>query len=245
MESIFQKVGENKGLAERVEESILDAIRSKRLAPGDRLPTEHKLCEMFGVSRPTLREALRQISAKGLIHIRKGSGMYVAEYSSMAATDQLKLYLELQFDEQFNVHMVRIRRILEPESAKLAAMHRDDTELTHLEEILTDFEALTPGNYEEEGRLDRDFHLTIAHASHNPMMEVILDPLFQLMPRIRSEIYASIESAQSSAQVYHRKIYEAIRDQDSAKAFEMMHTHLHLAEEHSLMMQELSKNKSD
>lgn len=245
METMFKKVGGSKTLSQRIEDDILEAIRQKRLNPGDKLPTEHELCDQFGVSRPTVREAIRRLNARGLVTVKKGSGVYVAKLSELSATDQIRLYLELQYDEVFNVHMVQIRQILEPESARLAAQFRDDADLQEMDKILEQFESVNKGDYAKEGQLDRDFHLLIAKASRNPVMGLVLDPLFELMPRIRSEVYASIESAQSSAKEYHRKIYDAIKAQDADKAFDIMKEHLRIAEEHSRQVLQMTVNEKN
>ena len=72
MEDIFQKIGTTQTLSQKIERNIERAIREKKLPIGAKLPSERELCEMFAVSRTALREALRRLSARGLIEIKKG-----------------------------------------------------------------------------------------------------------------------------------------------------------------------------
>ena len=79
MDEIFGKIGTAQTLSQKIERRIEEAIRQKKLLVGTKLPSERELCEMFAVSRTALREALRRLSARGLIQIKKGSGMFVSE----------------------------------------------------------------------------------------------------------------------------------------------------------------------
>jgi len=71
MDDIFQNIGNKLTLSQRIERTIENAIREKKLTVGSKLPTEREMCESFGVSRTALREALRRLSARGLINIHK------------------------------------------------------------------------------------------------------------------------------------------------------------------------------
>ena len=79
MDDVFSKIGTIQTLSQKIERRIEEAIQQRKLRPGDKLPSEKELCASFSVSRTALREALRRLSARGLIEIKKGSGMYVSE----------------------------------------------------------------------------------------------------------------------------------------------------------------------
>ncbi|GAH09025.1 unnamed protein product [marine sediment metagenome] len=72
MEDIFQNIGSQQTLSQKIERTLETAIREKKLPIGSKLPTEHEMCKSFGVSRTALREALHRLSARGLINIQKG-----------------------------------------------------------------------------------------------------------------------------------------------------------------------------
>ena len=97
MDDIFQNIGSKLTLSQRIERTLEGAIREKKLLVGSKLPTEREMCESFGVSRTALREALRRLSARGLISIQKGSGMYVSEIKIDDAIKTLNLYYDLKF----------------------------------------------------------------------------------------------------------------------------------------------------
>ncbi|MFW5754222.1 MAG: FadR/GntR family transcriptional regulator, partial [Marinilabiliaceae bacterium] len=123
-DEIFSKIGTTQTLSQKIERKIEEAIRQKKLMQGAKLPSEKELCELFGVSRTALREALRRLNARGLIEIRKGSGMYVSEIKIEDAIKSLNLYYDLSFDSNLISQIIEVRRILEPEISRLAARNR-------------------------------------------------------------------------------------------------------------------------
>jgi len=230
----FKSIKQASTLSQEVQNRIEQAIIEKKYLPGEKLPTEHELCDMFGVSRTALREALNRLRAKGLIRVKRGSGIYIEDYSPQNIIKPMRLYLELNFDKNYILHIIEVRKFLEPQIAKLAARHRTDEDIAALRRNLEKFKALPTGNFQREGELDGEFHLIIAKASRNPIIPIIVDPIFQIMPKIRILVYAEIEVAKSAAMEYHQKIFDSIVNQDAQKAYEYMTEHLKVAEEHSL-----------
>jgi len=233
MDTLFGKVGHALTLSQRVEKRIEDVIRQKKILPGEKLPTEKELCEMFAVSRTALREALRMLSGRGLITIRKGSGIYVNDYSAAHAVKPMSLFLELNFDKKLISHVIRVRQMLEPQIARLAASNRREEDLQALKNNLKKFIDCREDDYRREGELDREFHLLLAKASGNPIIPMMVEPIFQLMPKIRTLVYAHVNRAKSAALEYHQKLVEAITVRDEDGAEQAMIAHLALAEEHS------------
>lgn len=229
----FKAIKKAATLSEEIQNRIEDAILKKKFLPGEKLPTEHELCDMFGVSRTALREALQMLSAKGLISVKKGSGIYIEDYSPQNVIKPMRLYLEMNFDKNYILHLMEVRKMLEPEICRLAARNRSEEDVQALKENIDKFQKVDHLNFRKEGELDREFHLMIARATNNPIIPIIIDPIFQLMPKIRTLVYAQINKAKSAAQEYHQKIFESIRDQNEAKAFEYMREHLRIAEAHS------------
>jgi GntR family transcriptional repressor for pyruvate dehydrogenase complex len=87
---------------------------------------------MFGVSRTALREALQMLSARDLISIKKGSGIYVNELIDKIATKSMRFFLELNFDKDHILHVIKARNMFEPEIAKLAAINRKTEDIDFL-----------------------------------------------------------------------------------------------------------------
>lgn len=226
MDDIFQNIGNKLTLSQRIERTIEKAIREKKLLVGDKLPTEREMCESFGVSRTALREALRRLSARGLITIRKGSGMYVAEIKIQDAIKTLNLYYDLKFDKNLLSQIIEVRYRFEPEIARLAATSRTEQNIAELEENLVEFENCDPDNTQKEADIENRFHLTITKATTNPIIQITMEPIYSLLPRMRNYIYANIEGEKASTLEFHKLILEAIRDQDEDKAYKNMKDHL-------------------
>ncbi|RMD92070.1 MAG: FadR family transcriptional regulator, partial [Calditrichaeota bacterium] len=88
MNDLFSRIGNHRTLSQEIEHKIETAILEKKLIAGQKLPTEKELCEMFGVSRTALREALQMLSARGLLYIKKGSGVFVNDFSARHVSRQ-------------------------------------------------------------------------------------------------------------------------------------------------------------
>jgi GntR family transcriptional repressor for pyruvate dehydrogenase complex len=226
MDSIFQNIGDKQTLSQRIERTIENAIREKKLEVGSRLPTEREMCEAFGVSRTALREALRRLSARGLITIQKGSGMYVAELNIEDAINTLNLYYDLKFDRNLLSQFIEVRRMFEPEIARLAALNRTNEDVEELEKNIIEFEKCNPDNTQKEADIDNRFHLTIAKATTNPIVQITMEPIYSLLPRMRNYIYANIEGEKENTLQYHKKIFVAIRDRNEKDAYDIMMEHL-------------------
>jgi GntR family transcriptional repressor for pyruvate dehydrogenase complex len=209
MQNLFPKIGSTLTLSQEIVEKIEDVIRQKKVLPGEKLPTEKEMCTMFGVSRTALREALQMLSARGLVTIRKGSGIYVNNYSSTHVIKPMSLFLELNLDRDYIVHVMEVRNMFEPTIARLAAVNRTEKDVQKLEKSLEELKQSPSNNYYKQGQIDRDFHLIIAEACKNPIIPVIVTPIFKLMPKIRSLVYANIDTAKSEAVDYHIKIVDA------------------------------------
>lgn len=236
MQEIFDKIGKPLTLSQEIELKIEDAIRQKKLEPGQKLPSEKDLCVMFGVSRTALREALRMLSARGLLNVKKGDGIYINNFSSTHASKPMSLYLELQFDKDYIMHLVHIRQMIEPHIAKLAAKNRTEQDLKKLELNLEKFLDRNQDD-QEIARLDVEFHTTITQASGNPLIPLIMDPLFSMLPRVKALIVSQLKKAKSdNAPNYHQKIFEMIKTQNVQGAFDAMKAHLEIAERDSLLL---------
>lgn len=231
MDDIFQNIGNKLTLSQRIERTLEGAIREKKLVVGSKLPTEREMCESFGVSRTALREALRRLSARGLISIQKGSGMYVSEIKIDDAIKTLNLYYDLKFDNNLLAQIIEVRCVFEPEIARLAAVNRTEEDLIELTENLVQFEQCDPDNTQMEADLDNNFHLTITKATLNPIMQISMEPIYSLLPRMRNYIYGNIDGEKEFTLQSHMSLLQAIREKDGAAAHEIMHKHLQRTKE--------------
>lgn len=226
MNEVFSKIGSKLTLSQKIERRLEAAIREKKLPVGSKLPTERELCEAFGVSRTALREALRRLSARGLVQITKGSGMYVTGLKINDAVANLNLYYDMQFDRNLIGQIIEVRRLFEPRIAKLAARQRDRNDLDDLQANIEQFKNCNPDNIQLEADLDNRFHLTVAKATHNPIVQITMEPIYSLIPRMRNLIYANVDGEKDTILEYHIKVFNAINTQNEKEAEAAMDEHL-------------------
>jgi len=224
MDDIFSKIGTTQTLSQKIERRIEEAIIQRKLIAGNKLPSEKELCTLFAVSRTALREALRRLNARGLIEIKKGSGMYVSEILIEDAVKSLNLYYDLKFDSNLIAQMIEMRLLFEPQIARLAARNRTEEDLHVLKQNLIDLEECNPDNTQLEADTINRFHTNITKATGNPMIIVSMEPIFSLLPRMRNFLYANVDGEKEYTLDSQRKILEAIKAKNDKTAHDEMRT---------------------
>lgn len=220
MQDLFTKIGTGLTLSQKIERKVEEAIRDKKLLPGTKMSSEKELCEQFAVSRTALREALRRLSARGLIDIRKGSGIYVTELKIEDAINSLHLFYDLRFNSDLILQIIEVRRLFEPEIARLAARNRTENDIKTLQKNLNDLERCNPDNTQLEVDLINRFHMNLAKSTHNPIVLISLEPVYSLLPRMRNLIYGNIEGEKEYTMKYQEELIIALKSKDSIKAYE-------------------------
>lgn len=199
---------------------MLKLIVERELVPGDRLPPERLLAESLGVSRTTLRHALRSLTERGVLESKHGSGWYV-RLDTLAIVHSLALHFELS--DMTLGQMIEARRVLEPPIAGYAAMRRTPADLDELAAILIRMETSSIDMTYVD--LDQEFHVQIGKCSHNPFFSLAVQPMFELMADLRLDVLAQDGDNQASMQS-HRELVQAITRQDSNEAYVAMAKHL-------------------
>jgi GntR family transcriptional repressor for pyruvate dehydrogenase complex len=221
MEDIFSKIGTGLTLSQKIERKIEEAIRQKKILPGTKLPSEKELCAQFAVSRTALREALRRLSARGLIDIRKGSGIYITELKIEDAINSLHLFYDLRFNSDLILQIIEVRRLFEPEIARLAAVNRTENDIKTLQKNLNDLKKCDPDNTQLEVDLINKFHMNLSKSTGNPIVIISLEPVYSLLPRMRNLIYGNIEGEKEYTIKYQEELIAALRSKDGRKAYEV------------------------
>ncbi|HEY3682772.1 MAG TPA: FCD domain-containing protein [Streptosporangiaceae bacterium] len=168
-------------VARQVETQVVEAIEKGELGPGERLPPEREFAETLGVSRPTVREAIGSLKARGLVRVVHGRGVFVAD---PATTRELRSALdheELTMDEMF-----AMREVLEVPAAGWAAVQQDERALSRVRAALDALNAATeadPPSYADLARLDSAFHLAIVAAAGNRFLRQTLGVLQEIQAR--------------------------------------------------------------
>lgn len=211
-------------LADSVYEEILGHIAGGRYAEGRRLPSEPRLAEAYGVSRPVVREALSRLRADGVVVSRHGSGSYVQR---RPAPEFLRLAPIGSVADLMRCFEVRMA--LEGEAAALAAARRSDDDLAEMQAALDELERVIVAR-ELGVEADIRFHSAIARATANPLFESAMQALsvhtFHGMRVARNlSLRASVERMRL-VQAEHARVFEAIREQDPSAARDAMRAHI-------------------
>jgi GntR family transcriptional regulator, transcriptional repressor for pyruvate dehydrogenase complex len=224
----FEKVHSEK-LASAVVRQIELLILRGILRPGERLPAERELADMMGVSRPSLREALSELQAAGLLVSRPGAGVFVAEVLGSAFSPALVRLFSTHEEALFD--SISFRRDMEALAAERAARLGSDTDLAVIQAALDKLEAAGPKTASDR---DADFHMAILEASHNVMLLHMMRSMFDLLAAgvfyNREAVFAR-DSTRDPLLNQHRAINAAIQARDPAAARAAMQLHLDYAME--------------
>lgn len=217
-----------RGASEQVASQIQHYIQGEELGPGDFLGREEDLASAFGVSRPTLREALKLLSSGNLIRATKGpgGGIFVAHTAeqgmSRSLSDAIAMMLEtgaVTLDE-----LLDARLFMEVQLAGLAAYQPDENTLKQLRASL-DAAAAAPEDSEVVAATDAEIHRTIAAAAGNRMLQALTGWIFEvLQPSLAKVVEPAI--VKSAVLEQHEALVAAIEKGDPARAERAMKDHL-------------------
>lgn len=214
----FEKIN-RKLLGSQTEEALMNYILEESIEIGQKLPNEFELAEKFNVGRSTIREAVKSLTSKGILEVKRGSGTYVISTSTIdtdplglsKTTDKYKLALDLS----------DVRIMLEPDIAALAAKNITDEEIERIKMLCDDIERLylEGKNYTQA---DLEFHNAVAKASKNQVLETLL-PIINTAMMTFADI-SDFDSKKETVET-HRAILNAIIERDclGAKCSMMMH----------------------
>jgi GntR family transcriptional repressor for pyruvate dehydrogenase complex len=208
------------------------------------LPSERELAGQFGVSRGTLREAIRILDYAGVLEVRTRSGTYVSD-TALSKGLELRARAALRGDES-PLDIMVARRTLEPVNARYAALNRNVRDLSALKKSIRSQRLLIDRGEDPEG-IDREFHIAVAGATRNPILSLLFERLALVMhQRTWTELKHSSRNRGDHQELYlkqHRIILDAIERGDSALASTAMSEHLDSVEEG--LLQELPEASLD
>ncbi|MEO3765075.1 FadR/GntR family transcriptional regulator [Streptomyces sp. B8F3] len=196
-------------------EKIKGMIVSGKLRPGDRLPKESELAAELGLSRNSLREAVRALALIRILDVRQGDGTYVTSLDSQLLLEAMSFVVDFHRDDTV-LELLAVRRILEPAATALACTGIEEPELDALEAELT--ELGQDPSVEELVRADLEFHRRIVQASGNSVLSSLLEGLSG--PTARARIWRGLtqEDAVRRTLTEHRAILDAMRSRDAEAA---------------------------
>ena len=209
-------------LSDQIAEKIKDKLIADGLQPGDKLPTEPELADLYDVSRSVVREAGRILDERGLVDIRPGRGMIVAEFDGTSISRQFELMLELKHGAFPD--LMEMRLVLEVGMTELAAQRRTPADEARIRTALKEFSA-AGDDHVSALAWDLEFHEAIAAASGNQFFVHIVNPINEYLHRVY-ETSLGYEAAQNQTMMEHTEIAEAIFAGDAAAAKEASLRHL-------------------
>jgi GntR family transcriptional repressor for pyruvate dehydrogenase complex len=208
-------------LADLVIDQLKESIFQGQYQPGERIPTEHKLVEIFGVSRVIVREAIRNLELGGLIQIKRGpkGGAFVQPMNHDAASQVMQDTFRLGNGTVADIMEVRLE--LEPLVAGLAAHRATEEDISALGEALVEMPGSPSAEYVTS---NINFHRILATCSHNPMYDLLINILLDFTQDLILKIKPPNRIIHDKAT--HPALFQKVRGRDSEGARRMMRTHL-------------------
>ena len=221
--------------AERLKDVFIarfeELILSGKLAIGEKLPSERELALQLGVSRPVVHEGLMELTFRGLVSMKPRVGAVVADYrkqGSLALLTSLLNYHRDGIEPNLLASLLDMRRLIEVENARLAALNRDKDHLRALRVLLEREEA---AEIDRIAGLDFDFHHQIAMATGNMIYPLLLNSFRDLYTSLSGRFFSDPEVV-PEVFAFHGKLIEAIEKKNSKTAVKVMKRLLDHGEEH-------------
>jgi GntR family transcriptional repressor for pyruvate dehydrogenase complex len=209
---------------DRIKQMLVDGD----LGPGDRLPVEKDLAASLGVSRNTLREAVRALTSLKILQTRQGDGTYVTSLQPDLLLDGMAFVADLH-GESGELHFLHVRRLLEPEATALATSRLSVADLAELRTLLDEENDIVRAPAVDHERLmtsDRAFHTLITSRCGNPVLAALIENASGRTVRARLWRGRLDSGADARTVTEHQMIYEALADGDSERARMLAAAHI-------------------
>lgn len=208
-------------LIDIVTEKIKDEILNGNYMPGDKLPPEREFIDQLKVSRIVVREALRRLEGTGLLKVRRGAGMFVADNNAAAVHDIFSLALRIQKVDLLEILQAGLT--IEPAITELAAKERSPEHIAALRaNIEQSTDLITKSKVSHYN--NREFHRIVAEATQNRVLRLSMDTVLHSMDMVQGPFRGSI--CGDDALDWHRAIFEAIEKRKPKEAAKAMRDHI-------------------
>ncbi|MEI6250615.1 MAG: GntR family transcriptional regulator [Actinomycetes bacterium] len=209
----------------QIASQLREMVISGRLGPGDQLPSENDLAAEFGVSRGTVREAIRSLAAENLVHTTRGvtGGTFIAFVNPEAVSASLRTSLGLlsQSSGVTVEELLEARESFEAAAARYAAARRTDEQLKTLESLLPSPDDSITARFEK----NQAFHKLLLDASGNRVLELIARPIYDLLSTHLAHENIPMSDMQA-AECHHKAIYDSVAARDVETAGRAMSEHI-------------------
>ncbi|TCS35659.1 GntR family transcriptional regulator [Paucimonas lemoignei] len=213
-------------LTEEIVSWLNEEIRSQRLKPGDKLPSEKQLCEQFSVSRSVVREAVSQLKSEGIVSAQQGRGVFVNERGSRQT---FRLDVSALDDAKGLEYVIELLVTMEAAAARYAAMRRTPEDLKKIKQALVGMEYAIVNDKLGDDE-DYAFHQAIVDSTQNPHFQTLNEFLERHVRRLirqaRSNTAKNYNNMVQAVQDEHKAILQAIEKRDADSAALAAETHL-------------------
>jgi len=210
---LFQTASRTHKISDQIIEQIRNAILSGRFKPGDKVASEKELMSEFGVSKATLREALRVLEGMGLVEIKKGisGGVFIAEVDMRTTIHGIINFLHFKTVSIRDITMIRY--LLEPPVAQIAASRIQPEDIVKLENIITE----TPTTSSAMISKEIGFHRYLARMTENPILILVMDFIDNILNDIKFQLDLGAEFYYKVVKA-HQAILECLKQKDGVGA---------------------------
>lgn len=221
-------------------ERFEDLILSGQLKIGQKLPSERELALRLGVSRPVVHKGLVDLEAKGLVTLMPRVGAVVNDYrreGSLALLNSLVTYQKGRLGPDLQTSLLDVRRLFEVETARLAALHREEAHVSALQQVIEEEMQIRPQDVARIAALDYQFHHLLSLASGNRIYPLLINSFKQVYLNLAAQFFEDPTVVQT-VHAFHRKMLQAIENRDEAAAASVMEQMLMHGSDH---LQKLSQ----
>lgn len=219
-----------KKVSTQIAEQIRTSVLAGEFNPGEKLPPERELAEMFGVSRPSVREALNILASSGLVETYQGGGTVVRSLVDSSSTMPLSELIRIDGDRALDV--IEVRKGMESWTAWYAAMRALPEDIRRLE-VVVEGMAKNLEQLKHSEDFDAHFHMLVARSTHNVVWSHMMQSIFDAMQEFQRDVWRAVYLTSDDQKLlfnHHLKVYEMIRDRNPEGAREAMLEHLTFAQ---------------
>jgi len=221
----FSSVAREPNLSDKVAEQLTEAIVSRKIQVGERLPSERDLGERFKVSRTVIREAVRSLAAKGLVRVTSGRGVEVTEFGSGGVSASMRLLVRGHYGLDYG-KVNEVRTAVEVQVAGLAAERATTADIERLKQLCDDHQrSLEIGDANAASEFDFQFHRELTRSSGNELLLAMLDSIADVLREVRNQSMTEPHVGEDGLRA-HRRILKCVSARKVEAAREAMIDHL-------------------
>ncbi len=215
---------DKKSIVDQVIDRIIANIINKTYSPGTKLPNEYELMSELGISRNSIREAIKILVAMGILEIKRGDGTYVCSQVNPSSFDRI-LYSMISGMSTAD-ELLELRQVLDETTVRMASSKITQEEIDDLQDNIKKMQnAFSDGDMELARNYDFDFHMKLIEACKNTFFSRLVKGVYSIFYQSIGETVKS-EKTESKADIHHIKMLECIIDNDKSKVSEIVHDSL-------------------